>query len=79
MRQAKETVKVECPLYSLITAIETMDKKSKKKLEVLRAKLLLAEQKLAGARKQMDDEAETQQLEAEVLTIKQQIEKLKSG
>ncbi|HMO15033.1 MAG TPA: hypothetical protein PKD64_15760 [Pirellulaceae bacterium] len=56
-----------------------MDKKSKKKLEVLRAKLLLAEQKLAGARKQMDDEAETQQLEAEVLTIKQQIEKLKSG
>ena len=55
-----------------------MDKKTKKKLEVLRKKLSLAEQQLAGVKKQTDEPEELTRLEAEVASIREQIQKLKA-
>jgi hypothetical protein len=55
-----------------------MDKKSKKRIELLHKKINDLQQRLAGARKQMDDEREVRQLETELASAKAEIEKLKS-
>lgn len=56
---------------------KTMDKKAKKKQDVLRQRLQKLQQQLAGARKQMDDPDEVRRLEAEIATANAELEKLK--
>jgi hypothetical protein len=58
---------------------QIMDKKAKKRIELLNKKIVDLQQRLAGARKQMDDEQEVQQLEKELATAQQEIEKLKNS
>jgi hypothetical protein len=55
-----------------------MDKKTKKRIDMLHKKVNDLQQRLAGARKQMDDPGEVQQLEAELAAAQAEIEKLKS-
>jgi len=56
-----------------------MDKKAKKRIDLLRKKLNDLQQRLAGAKKQMDDPEEVRQLEAEIAAAQAEIEKLKSS
>jgi hypothetical protein len=56
-----------------------MDKKVKKRIDVLRARLQKSQQQLAGARKQMDDPADVTRLEKEISEINAELEKLKSA
>lgn len=56
-----------------------MDKKAQKRIELLRKKINDVQQRLAGARKQMDDPEEVGQLEKELAAAKAEIEKLKSS
>lgn len=56
-----------------------MDKKAKKRVEVLRKKITHLQQQLAGAKQQMDDPREVQQLEASIAEALQEIEKLKNA
>jgi hypothetical protein len=56
-----------------------MDKKAKKKQEVLHGRLQKLQQQLAGARKQMDDPEEVRRLEREIAAAKAELEKLKTG
>jgi hypothetical protein len=55
-----------------------MDKKAQKRIELLHKKLKDMKQRLAGARKQMDDVSEVQQLEKDITDAEAEIEKLKS-
>jgi hypothetical protein len=56
-----------------------MDKKAKKRIELLRKKIADLQQRLAGAKQQMDDPAEVRQLESDIAAAQQEIEKLKSS
>lgn len=56
-----------------------MDKKSKKRLDVLQDRLRQRRLMLANARKQNDDPAETRRLEEEVASLEAEISKLKAG
>ena len=53
-----------------------MDKKAKKKQDVLRHRLQKLQQQLAGARKQMDDPEEVRRLESDLDATKLELEKL---
>jgi peptidoglycan hydrolase CwlO-like protein len=55
-----------------------MDKKAQKRIELLNKKLKELRPRLAGARKQMDDVSEVQQLEKDIAAAEAEIEKLKS-
>jgi cob(I)alamin adenosyltransferase len=54
-----------------------MDKKVKKKLDVLRQRLQKLHQQLAGARKQMDDPDEVRRLEQDIVAAEAELQKLK--
>ena len=54
-----------------------MDKKAKKKQDLLRQRLQRLQQQLSGARKQMDDPDEVRRLEKELATTESDLEKLK--
>ena len=56
-----------------------MDKKAKRKLEVLRQRLQKLRQQLAGAKKQEDEPDELNRLEAEFASVEAQIEKIKAS
>ena len=56
-----------------------MDKKAKKRLEVLRKKMVKLQQQLAGAREQADEPDEVQQVENEIAKTKAEIETLKNS
>ncbi len=56
-----------------------MDKKAKKKLEVLRKKSQNLQQQIAGAKQQTDEPDEVEKLEKELADIKAEIEKLKNS
>ena len=56
-----------------------MDKKAKKRIDLLNKKVGDLKQRLAGARKQMDDPREVQQLESDLAVAQQEIEKLKQS
>ena len=56
-----------------------MDKKAKKRIDLLNKKVMDLNQRLAGARKQMDDADEVRQLETELAAAKQELEKLKAS
>jgi len=53
-----------------------VDKKAKKKQDVLRQRLQKLQQQLAGARKQMDDPDEVRRLEADIAAAKAELDKL---
>ena len=53
-----------------------MDKKAKKKIDVLRHRLQKLQQQLAGAKKQMDDADEVRRLESDVAAAEAELEKL---
>jgi DNA-binding FrmR family transcriptional regulator len=53
-----------------------VDKKAKKKQEILRQRLQKLNQQLAGARKQMDDPEEVRRLESDLAAAKAELEKL---
>ncbi len=54
-----------------------MDKKAKKRIDLLRKKISDLQPRLAGAKKQMDDAEEVRKLEAELAAAQTEIEKLK--
>ena len=56
-----------------------MDKKAKKRIELLRKKVADLQQRLAGAKQQMDDATEVRQLEKDIAAAQQEIEKLKAS
>ena len=56
-----------------------MDKKAKKRIDLLNKKVGDLKQRLAGARKQMDDPREVQHLESDLAAAQQEIEKLKQS
>ena len=55
-----------------------MDKKAQKRIDLINKKVAELRQRLAGARKQMDDPDEVQQLETQLTAAQQEIEKLKA-
>ncbi|HTM53838.1 MAG TPA: hypothetical protein VL175_07390 [Pirellulales bacterium] len=54
-----------------------MDKKAKKKQDVLRHRIQKLQQQLAGARRQMDDPEEVRRLEAEIASAEAELAKIK--
>ena len=56
-----------------------MDKKSKKKIEVLNQRLQKLHQQLAGAKQQDDEPGEVARLEKETSEIEAQVAKLKAS
>jgi capsule polysaccharide export protein KpsE/RkpR len=56
-----------------------MDKKAKKRIEVLQPKLQQLRMQLSGAKKQMDDPAEVRKLEAEITAIERELKELKES
>ncbi|HJT33663.1 MAG TPA: hypothetical protein VJ783_16580 [Pirellulales bacterium] len=56
-----------------------MDKKAKKRIDLLNLRLQKLRQQLAGARKQMDDPADVTRLEREIEQVSSELEKLKQG
>ena len=56
-----------------------MDKKTKKRIDVLNQRLRKLRQQHAGSRQQMDDPAELQRLENEIAAAEADLTKLKQG
>lgn len=56
-----------------------MDKKAKKRIEVLRKKIATLQQQLAGAKAQPDDPGEPARIQAELDAAKAEIDKLKAS
>jgi len=56
-----------------------MDKKAKKKLDIIRKRLQKLRLQLSGARKQDDEPGEVERLENEIATLAQEAEELKSS
>ena len=56
-----------------------MDKKAKKRIDLLNQRLQKLRQQLAGARKQMDDPEDVRRLEREVESVTSELEKLKQS
>jgi hypothetical protein len=54
-----------------------VDKKVKKRIDLLNQRLQKLRQQLAGARQQMDDPAEVKRLEQEITTAEAELQKLK--
>jgi hypothetical protein len=54
-----------------------MDKKAKKRIELLHKKIGELQPRLAGAKRQMDDPEEVRKLEAELAAAQAEIEKLR--
>jgi hypothetical protein len=55
-----------------------MDGKAKKRLEVIKQKLQLLRQKLAGARRQDDEPGEVKKLEQEIASLEAEATKLRA-
>jgi uncharacterized coiled-coil DUF342 family protein len=54
-----------------------MDKKAKKKLEIINHRLQTLRQQLAGARKQNDTPGEVERLERDITTLEKEVKTLK--
>jgi DNA-binding FrmR family transcriptional regulator len=54
-----------------------MDKKAKKKQDILRQRLQKLQQQLAGARRQLDDPDEVRRLEQDIAAAQAELEKIK--
>jgi len=55
-----------------------MDKKAKKRIDLLNQRLQKLRMQLAGAKKQLDEPAEVARLESEIAQVTAELEKLKS-
>lgn len=55
-----------------------MDGRAKKRLEVIKQKLQLLRQKLAGAKRQDDEPGEVKKLEQEIATLEAEAAKLRA-
>ena len=64
--------------YRLLPTV-AMDKKAKKRIELLRKKIGELQPRLAGAKKQLDDPEEVRKLESELAAAQAEIEKLKQS
>ena len=56
-----------------------MDKKAKKRIEMLRKKIGELQQRLAGAKQQLDDPREVEQYQDQIAAVLEEIEKLKAS
>jgi DNA-binding FrmR family transcriptional regulator len=56
-----------------------MDKKQKKRMDVLNQRIQSLRQQLAGARKQMDDPAEVRNLQRQLQAAEAELAKAKEG
>ena len=56
-----------------------MDKKTKKKIDVLHQKVQKLKQQLAGAKQQPDEPGEVERLESQIAEAQSQIEKLRTA
>jgi hypothetical protein len=56
-----------------------MDKKSKKKIDVLNQRLQKLRQQLAGAKKQMDEPGEARRLEEEIAQVEAELKRAKES
>jgi hypothetical protein len=56
-----------------------MDKKAKKRVEVIRLKLATLQQQLVGAKQQPDDPQEPARLQAEIAKLQDEMNRLKDG
>ncbi len=56
-----------------------MDKKAKKKIEVLRQRIQKLRMQLVGAKQQQDEPGEVGRLEDEIASVQAQIEKLRAS
>ena len=55
-----------------------MDKKAKKKIDVLHDRITKLRQQLAGAKKQLDDPAEVARLERDIAQAQAELDKIKA-
>ncbi|MGH7137496.1 MAG: hypothetical protein ACREHD_17260 [Pirellulales bacterium] len=56
-----------------------MDKKAKKRIDLLNQRLQKLRQQLAGARKQMDDPQDVKRLESDIAQVSAELERLKQS
>ncbi len=56
-----------------------MDKKAKKRIEVLQPKLQKLRMQLSGAKKQMDDPEDVRKLEAEIAAVEKELKELRAS
>ncbi|HUY89520.1 MAG TPA: hypothetical protein VMV10_12365 [Pirellulales bacterium] len=56
-----------------------MDKKAKKRIDLLQQRLQKLRQQLAGAKKQMDEPEDVTRLEREIADVNAELEKLKKS
>lgn len=56
-----------------------MDKKAKKRVEVLRKKISQTQQRLSAAKQQPDDPEEPARLQAEIDAMQEEMQKLKAS
>ena len=56
-----------------------MDKKAKKRIDLLNQRLQKLRQQLAGARKQMDDPQDVKRLESDIAQVAAELERLKQS
>ena len=56
-----------------------MDKRDKKRIDVLQQKMQKLRMQLSGARKQMDDPEDVKRLESEINAVEAELKKLKEG
>jgi hypothetical protein len=56
-----------------------MDKKAKKRIDVLQPKLQQLRQQVAGAKKQLDDPEEVTRLEKEIAAVEAELKKLRES
>ena len=64
---------------SLLTVITSMDKKIKKKIDVLQQRLQKLRRQLAGAKKQADDPDEPGRLQSQIATMEAEVAELKAS
>jgi hypothetical protein len=56
-----------------------MDKKAKKRIDVLQPKLQQLRMQVSGAKKQLDDPDEVKRLEAEIVAVEAELKKLRES
>lgn len=56
-----------------------MDKKAKKRIEILRKKQETLQKQISGAKKQLDDPEELRRFEAELAAVLREIQELQSS
>ena len=66
-------------IAAMVGSMQKMDKKAKKRLDIVRKTLQKLRLQLSGARKQDDEPGEVQRLETQIAELEQEAEKLKNS